>query len=137
MSWSSKKPIGWGRKMPHEAMQEDSQAFPSVERLRQGIQLGTIVRAIYTLPMSIFHDEYIWHGQVLRLTDYNETRGCIAFDVEGIVGAFFDCESERNPIGEDSIPSYDAWGFFAAAPPRVLDIARRAVLPHLISWLGD
>lgn len=114
-----------------------SLAFPSVEQLRRGVILGTIIRAIYTLPKSIFRDEYTWRGQVLMLTDYNETRGCLAFDLEGVVGAFFDCESERSPFGEDIVLSYDAQEFFAAAPPKVLDIARREILPHLISWLGD
>src|SRR4051794_32241836 len=114
-----------------------SSEFPTVRQLRRGIIFGTLLRVVMTPPGEAPSDTYHWEGQSLRLVDYSELRGCIAFTPDQIVGAFFNAESERSPFGEDVIPPYDAEEFFAAAAAEVLAIARRDVLPHLVDWLGD
>lgn len=114
-----------------------SSAFPTREQLQRGVLLGTIIHALSTLPADTFYDDYKWDGHVLRLNDYNETRGCIAFTPTRVVGAFFFAESDRSPFGGDTIPPYNAEAYFAVAPPEVLAIARRDVLPLLEDWLGE
>jgi len=123
--------------MPYELPSDAPVTFPTQDRLEYGLLLSIIAHAISTLPSERVHDEYHWRGSVLEILDYNETSGCICWNHDLVVGAFFCCESEHSPFGEDPVPPYDAEEFFAAAPPDVRVIAREKLLLEFVSWVGD
>ena len=90
---------------------------PSREQLWRGVILGTLIRVVTAEPGEALSDTYDWRGSLWKLHDYNETRGCVYFTPERVVGAFFCCESEHSPFGEETIPPYDAEVF---SPPHHL-----------------
>ena len=82
--------------------------FPSVEELRRGLLLGTLVNAIYLMPDDYSYDSWVWRGHVLEISDTGDTVGCISFADGLVVGAFYLYESERNPFGGPDPAAYHA-----------------------------
>lgn len=117
--------------------QPDAQSFPTVERLRRGVLLRTLINIVCTTPGHAPSDAFKWDGPILLLYDYSNTQGCVAFTPAYVVAAFFYTKSERSPFGEDTFPPYDAEQYFVGAPQSALAVARQAVLPRLESWSGD
>ena len=117
----------------------ESPIFPTVEELRLGILLETLVQAIYLLPQDYSYDSWVWHRHVLEISDTGDTVGCISFADGLIFGAFYRFDSERSPFARADPASYRAEPYFATAPAAVRAVALRDVLPstNFATWLGD
>ncbi len=115
----------------------EREPFPTVERLRRGVLLRTLLEVVSAMPGHAPSDAFEWDGSILRLNDYGGTHGCVSFTPDRVVAGFFDINSERSPFDQDTFPPYNAEHYFTTAPQDVLAIARRAVLPQLERWIGD
>ncbi|MGZ4828903.1 MAG: hypothetical protein ACXVKH_04730 [Candidatus Angelobacter sp.] len=75
-------------------------------------------------------NEQSWDGTNYNIQDTQGSLGTLSFAKEGVVGAFFDLHSPRNPL--TSTIAYDLNARLVEMPPDLRNVAEREALQYLI-----
>jgi hypothetical protein len=98
--------------------------------LLKGCWLATIAHAIFLLKHVELANEQSWDGTNYNIQNTQGSLGTVSFAKEGVVGAFFDLHSPRNPL--TSKIAYDLNARLAEMPPDLRNVAEREALQYLI-----
>jgi len=106
----------------------------SAADLRKGCLLSTIAHAIFIAHNVELAHEQSWDGINYNIQDTQGALGTITFAKAGVVGAFFDLHSPRNPLTAEV--SYDLDALLAEMPAGLRKLAEDEALQYLIQDLN-
>jgi hypothetical protein len=98
--------------------------------LLRGCWLATIAHAIFLVQHVELANEQSWDGTNYNIQDTQGSLGTVSFAKEGVVAAFFDLHSPRNPL--TSKIAYDLNARLVEMPPDLREVAEREALQYLI-----
>ena len=97
-----------------------------------GALLRAIAHAVWTASVPFFAYEIYWNGQHYHCKDLQGTQGTVTFTDAGVVGAFNDFHSDRNPfIAKNNYKTYDINPYFVGIPEALRSIAEEETLQYL------
>jgi hypothetical protein len=98
--------------------------------LQKGCWLATIAHAIFVAQHVELANEQSWDETNYNIQDTQGSLGTVSFAQKGVVGAFFDLHSPRNPVTSEM--PYDLNALLAEMPRELKDVAEREPLQYLI-----
>lgn len=101
-------------------------------QLRNGCILATIAHAIFTTHQPELAHEQSWDGDNYNVQDSEGTLGTVTFASSGIVGAFFDVHSQRNPFSGGDRRSSDLATRLTEMPAPLRAVAENDTLQYLL-----
>ncbi len=100
------------------------------ESLFHGAVLASVGHAVYVCRAPDFAAENSWDGQNYNVQDSQGSRGTISFHRDGVVGAFFMADCDRDPFrGGVLIPPRD---LLEGAPKSLRDLAESEAFQYLL-----
>jgi hypothetical protein len=103
--------------------------------LWKGSVLGTIAYAVWVIQHPNLSNEQSWDGINYNIQNNMGAYGTITFASQGIVAAFFDLHSSKNPFMSDG--DYDQNRFLNGIPKELLSLAKEETLQYLIQEYRD
>jgi hypothetical protein len=103
--------------------------------LWKGSVLGTIAYAVWVIQHPSLSNEQSWDGINYNIQNNMGAYGTITFASQGIVAAFFDLHSPKNPFISDR--DYDQVRFLNGIPKELLLVAEEETLQYLIQEYRD
>ena len=107
--------------------------IPSLEQLRKGSLLRTLIHAIWIVKDPSLAYEYGWVGSTYLVQNSMGGYGAVTFKASQTIGAFFDVHSSRNPLRSGQIRPVV---LFQGASEEVLKLANEETFRYMLKEYG-